>query len=46
VNTLIGKVDMMGSSHIMNGIDKLTGKVNLTKANESQGIDNGLDKGK
>ncbi len=37
MDTSIGKVDMMGSNHIMNGNGKLTRKVDLMKASESQG---------
>ncbi len=37
---------MIGSKHIMNGSDNLTRKVNLMKVNESQGVDNSLDKDK
>jgi hypothetical protein len=36
----------MGSNHVMNGNDKSTGKVNLMKTSESQGVDNNLDKEK
>jgi hypothetical protein len=46
VDTSIGVVNMIGSKHVMNGSDKLTGKVNLMKANESQGVDNSLDRDK
>jgi hypothetical protein len=46
VDTSIGKVNMIGSKHNMNGSDKLTGKVDLMKASESQGVDNNLDKEK
>ncbi len=38
VDTLIRKVDMIGSKHIMNGSDNSTRKVDLMKASESQGI--------
>jgi hypothetical protein len=41
-----GEVNMIGSKHIMNGYDKLIGKVDLMKASESQGVDNSLDKEK
>jgi hypothetical protein len=34
---------MMGSNHIMNGSGKSTRKVNLMKANESQGVDYNLN---
>jgi hypothetical protein len=37
---------MIKSKHTMNGNDKLTWKVDLMKANESQGVDNNLDKDK
>ncbi len=37
---------MIRSKHIMNGSDKLTKKVNLMKASESQGVDNNLNKDK
>lgn len=37
---------MIGSKHVMNGNDKLIGKVDLMKANESQGVDNSLDRDK
>jgi hypothetical protein len=46
VDTLIGEVNMIRSKHIMNGSDKLTKKVNLMKASESQGVDNNLNKDK
>ncbi len=46
IPTLTGKVYMIRSKHIMNGSDKLKRKVDLIKANESQGVDNSLDKEK
>jgi hypothetical protein len=46
MDTLIGEADMMGSKHIMNGSDKLIGKVDLMKVSESQRVDNNLDKDK
>jgi hypothetical protein len=45
MDTLTREVDMMGSNHIMNGVDKLMGKVNLMKVSESEGVDNSLYKG-
>jgi hypothetical protein len=44
VDTSTKKIDKIGSKHIMNGNDKSTGKVDLMKASESQGVDNNLDK--
>jgi hypothetical protein len=46
VDTSTREVNMIGSKHVMNGNDKLTGKVDLMKANESQGVDNSLDRDK
>jgi len=46
VDTSTGEVNMIGSKHVMNGNDKLMGKVDLMKANESQGVDNSLDRDK
>ncbi len=46
VDTSTIKVDMIGSKRIMNGNDNSTGKVDLIKASESQGVDNNLDKDK
>jgi cobalamin biosynthesis protein CbiG len=39
-------INMIRSKHIINGNDKLIRKVNLMKANKSQGIDNSLNKEK
>jgi len=46
MDTSIGKVNMIGNKHIMNGSDKSIGKVDLMKASESYGVNNSLKKEK